>query len=154
MNSRINIKNEILIHYGSPKYVPHLYSEIKNGLLTNKPFGGLWTSPVNSSFGWKDWCHREHFRECSDHFKLKLKDNAKILRIDGKNDLNDLPVITEKGMLFDFHYIDFEKISKDYDAIWLTEKGERETSFTRPINLYGWDCETVLILNNLKILLI
>ena len=44
--------------------------------------------------------------------------------------------------------IDFKEASKTWDAIFLTEKGQRETRFTHPKNLYGWDCESVLILNS------
>ena len=43
-------------------------------------------------------------------------------------------------------YLDFEKIAENYDAIWLTEKGMQETRWSNP-DLYGWDCETFLILN-------
>ena len=39
--------------------------------------------------------------------------------------------------------INFYEMSKDYDAIHLTEKGQWKTRMTRPVSLYGWDCETV-----------
>lgn len=45
-------------------------------------------------------------------------------------------------------YIDFKTmVQKGIDAIYLTEKGQWKTRLTFPRNLYGWDCETVLILN-------
>ena len=40
-----------------------------------------------------------------------------------------------------------EQLSKKYDAIWLTLKGFNETHLSFPLNLYGWDCETVFIMN-------
>jgi len=43
-------------------------------------------------------------------------------------------------------YLDFEQLSKTYDAVWLTYNGERKTRYSNP-DLYGWDCESVLILN-------
>ena len=44
-------------------------------------------------------------------------------------------------------YPDFEKMVKmGYDAIYLTDKGQMETRFTMP-DLYGWDCECVLVMN-------
>lgn len=35
-----------------------------------------------------------------------------------------------------------------YEAIWLTAKGQSETHYSNPTNLYGWDCESVLIMNS------
>lgn len=44
-------------------------------------------------------------------------------------------------------HIDFENIAQQYDGIWLTVKGERETSSSLPYNLNYWNCETVLLFN-------
>ena len=43
--------------------------------------------------------------------------------------------------------LDFENIARHYDAIHLTPKGQEDTRWSTPHNLYGWDCETILILN-------
>jgi hypothetical protein len=44
--------------------------------------------------------------------------------------------------------IDFEGMKGNgIDAIWLTEAGQWETRHTYPRNLYGWDCETIFIMN-------
>lgn len=56
-----------------------------------------------------------------------------------------------KYIQYDFIFgntIDFEKIvvGNVYDAIKLTDKGQVETRFSRN-NLYGWDCESMVILN-------
>jgi hypothetical protein len=40
--------------------------------------------------------------------------------------------------------IDFEKLSQNYDGIWLTEQGNGETHLSFPYNLYSWDCESIL----------
>jgi hypothetical protein len=40
-----------------------------------------------------------------------------------------------------------------YDAIWLTENGQRETRYGEP-SLYGCGCESVLIMNPLGVLTI
>lgn len=56
--------------------------------------------------------------------------------------------LTGHKMQSDIYYPDFEAmIRSGIDAIWLTPKGERETRFSHPKNLYGWDCESVLIMN-------
>lgn len=136
-----------VIHYGSG-----IFDKDKIKPVTNdgwvKPKGGLWTSPINSQWGWRDWCACEQFRECKEEvsFTLRFKSGAKILIIDSYEDLIDLPLTSPEWS--DRHkYPDFEAISKIADAIWLTEKGQERTRLTYPISLYGWDCETVLILN-------
>lgn len=130
-----------LIHYGSERFEKKLFRKIINNDWT-KPIGGLWTSPTGSTYGWKEWCLQEDFRidSLSSHFKLKFTKEARVLLIDSFPDLEKLP----KRKV---NYLDFEKISNKFDAIWLTEKGQWETRFTRPFNLYGWDCESILVLN-------
>ena len=47
-----------------------------------------------------------------------------------------------------YYYPDFEgMVRAGIDAIWLTAHGESATRFSRPYSLYGWDCESVLIMN-------
>jgi hypothetical protein len=134
-----------VIHYGSPVYKPGRFKKVKNDGWV-KPIGGLWTSPVDSNWGWKDWCKYEDFRECNDDnsFRLKFIEGSKILIIDSLDDLIKLPKYKcEYGR----EYPDFEFISKIFDGILLTEKGQNETRYSRPLSLYGWDCESILILN-------
>ena len=57
-------------------------------------------------------------------------------------------IFPEKSFTYLNKYIDFEKLVKiGIDAIWLTEKGINQTHLSQPSNLYGWDVETVLVLN-------
>src|SRR5690606_41763411 len=83
---------ETIVHFGATKYNPELVQPIKNENWV-KPKGGLWTSPINSNWGWKDWCESENFRDCNEanSFKLKFKPDAKIMIIDSLKDLLDLP---------------------------------------------------------------
>ena len=57
-----------------------LFNPIKNTSFT-KPDGGYWASPVDSSWGWKDWCEVEDFSECkeSNSFRFTLKEDARVL---------------------------------------------------------------------------
>ena len=137
------------IHYGSPNFDKSKFKEIKNQVFAwNKPMPktGLWASPIDSSYGWADWCNEEGFRDCNtdNSFVFKLEDEVKILTINNESDLNKLPTIKNriagKG-------IDFEKLSKTYDAILLTEDGQWKTRHGYPLNLCGWDCESILIMN-------
>ena len=137
-----------LIHYGTKKFDCNLVSPIENcGWV--KPKGGLWTSPVNSKFGWKDWCEDENFRKCDEDnsIRLRLKSETRVLIIDSESDLNKLPFYPSKVPFLKEQLIDFEELSINYDIIWLTVKGLSETKWSEPMNLYGWDCESVLIMN-------
>jgi hypothetical protein len=139
---------EILIHYGSINYQPELVKPIQNDNWV-KPKGGLWTSPVNSQHGWKDWCESSDFRECREEnsFKLLPKPGARIFKIDSLQDLINAPSVPINIGSYKNRYLNFELLAKGYDMIWLTEKGQYETHLSYPINLYGRDCETVLIMN-------
>lgn len=156
------IANMSLIHYGAREFKPGMVKPIVNEGWV-KPKGGLWTSPVQSEWGWKDWCEAEEFRWTSLNvsFELKLSQDARLCVIDNAYDLRCLPMVSVGYM--DRCYPDFEKIAKEADAIWLTEAGQRETRFCRfedgvsngiNTDLYGWDCESVLILNPNKIILL
>ena len=139
----------VLVHYGSSVYKPEIFRAVKN-VGRVKPIWGLWTSPIKSNWGWKDWCLAENFRTCddSDSFNLRFKEGSKILVIDSLQDLEKLPKYkVEYTERFSKEYPDFELLSKECDAIWLTEKGQTETHLSHPLSLYGWDCESILILN-------
>lgn len=123
-----------------------------------KPIGGLWASTYTPNTkhksAWHEWCYYNmpHWIE-EDAVVFELNKNAKILSIDGQEDFNEmLQRYTDKAMknldirLPTIPFIDFEKIAQSYDCIHLTEKGEISTRFGTP-SLYGWDCESLLILN-------
>ena len=137
-----------LIHYGSKKFDPTDFNEIRNNYV--KPCGGLWTSPIDSEWGWKQWCKAEDFRECNDKdsFIITLQPNTRILTIDSVDDLELLKWRPFHHMLFP----DYEEAATRYNAIHLTERGQNATRFSNPKNLYGWDCESVLILTKEVIL--
>lgn len=147
----------VLIHYGDAKFSKRKFLPIRNAGWI-KPTGGLWTSPVNSKHSWKSWCKGADFRDCKKEpfFKLRLKEDSRIYIVETPEDIKRLPEYSDDSIrtliqsiarpAFFAHTPDFEAISKSYDAIWLTAKGERNTRFSSP-SFYGWDCETVLILN-------
>jgi len=133
-----------LIHYGSDIYDPNLFEEISDEPFRNKAKGGLWTSPVDANYGWKEWCEAEDFRTIDKSFKVEF--SGELLVINALSDLDELPWIESSGI----HFITFQAICAGgfaYDAIYLTEKGEAETRYSSPLSLYGWDCECVFILN-------
>ena len=135
-----------------------LKEELFNKDLTNnginKPKGGLWSSPYNKDTisGWYQFCKEENFVKADNTVGVifTLKEEARIYTIDTKEDLDNLankyPIVVKENLRYNF-MIDYTKVSKDYDAIYLTDKGQWATRFSRPNTLYGWDCETLLVLN-------
>lgn len=137
------------IVYGKSKFCPSKFDPIKNRAWI-KPKGGLWSSPIDSKWGWKDWCESEEFNieKLSEFFEFTFK--GKLLKIDSIEDASKLPWIKHPGFELSFFLSaspDYEKIVKEYDGILLTEKGENQTRFAKGHSFYGWDCETVLIMN-------
>lgn len=132
------------IHYGADSYNIAKFRDITNNpYMPVKPFGGLWVSPIDSKFGWKDFCIQDHYSidSLDKYFIIQLIPFTKVYTIDTYKELATLPRI--KGT----YNVDFEAIAKKYQAIYLTEEGQRTTRYTRPMNLYGWDCESILILD-------
>lgn len=139
-------RSPLVSHYGSIEFDASKFLPVKNGKWVKPEQGGLWTSPVDSSYGWKDWNEMSDYMDCEEDnsFVLRLNSDAKIFVIDSLQDLKNAPLIN--GWL-DKQVMDFEAIAKEYNAIWLTVQGETKTRMSHPLTLYGWDCESVLILN-------
>lgn len=138
------------IHYGATEL--HEIEPIQNERFFTKPKGGLWASPVDASFGWKEWCEREHFRKNSEEnsFRFRVKDESKIIHLYSVKDLDKLP--KQKSEYNDeslMCILDFEKIQKDYDGIELHLSDESNHDFCNGLyfKLYGWDCDSILIFN-------
>lgn len=166
----------IVIHYSKDDFKLREI-EINNGFMWYKPKGGIWTSPVESKYGWDRWCQDENFGNIDELTKVEMvidvddvndvndvdeSGNKKnLIVIDKEEDLNKLlwtfrPGVREFAEKYDLkipfgmeYFIDFEKMKENgIDAIWLTEKGQRKTrSPMCSKNLHGWDCETILIMN-------
>lgn len=135
-----------LIHYGCKSFNLDLFKPIENKNWV-KPTGGMQFSPIESEYGWKEWCESEDFRDCSEDNCLivELKQDANIFIIDSLADLLKAPLYKPYTILSS-KVIDFKRLAQNYDCIWLTNKGQIETRFSEP-NLYGWDCESVLLMN-------
>lgn len=119
---------------------------IKNKPYFAKPDGGIWACPVESQYNWEWWCKQEAFTDGLRPHKIILEVETKnILTIKNEKDLQKMhfAVAGEIGI----EYPDFEKIKKQYDLIHLTEAGKTKARLSMPRNLYGWDVECALILN-------
>lgn len=142
----MNICDRIFIHYGHNKFSDYLWEEVQNVKFC-KPYGGLWASDINAKFGWKDWNKEEQYMKCDENnsFKFKLKSKSKIYSVNSLEDLNKLPLDTTISQ--EIHKIsyclDFEKIKQTYDAIEVNISNDKRLYW----RLYGWDCDSILILN-------
>lgn len=133
------------VHYGHSSFNRHAFCPIKNNNWI-KPSGGLWATPIDSEFGWREWCKAEDFNLESLQTKFEFVVRGYILKIDSVSDLQKMKWVGRE-------YIDFEAMLRSkVDAIWLTAKGQIETRWSSP-SLYGWDCESVLILNPKSVLI-
>ena len=130
-------------------------SNIRNCGGLNKPIGGLWGSPENSEYGWKDWCESEDFNKNEGIdvcFRWKFKDTAKVLKINSEKDyvqlldkyLNkiDNPYLPDR-----YKYLDWSKIAEDYDGFHLTYDGFCQLRENYAWGFYSWDCESVIVFN-------
>ena len=146
------MNRQIYIHYGATKFDPLLGFPIKNEYCWVKPKGGPWASRKNASFGWKDWCAREEFRECTEDcsFEFVIKDENRIATISTLQQLRRLPRI-ENSRLASSYLIDFEKCLRlGIDAIelcWYGEEFANVASGDLYFELYGWDCDSIVVLN-------
>ena len=140
------------IHYGAKEFNPQKFIPVINRVNWVKPEAhtGLWASPVNAEWGWKDWCEAENFRECDDDvsFKFTVRDPQRIFFVDSKDSYDEL--VRLYGIKNPLHFgytpdfIDFNKMMEegwhgleisitDYPALYDL--------------LYGWDCDSILIFN-------
>lgn len=137
---------EIYIHFGDSKYEKEKFNEIRNRDFV-KPYGGLWASPLNAKYGWKNFCENNLLSEIdlSNYFLFKLKDEAKVLKITQSEQLHNLPLNNSASKIFKsiFIALDFEEIKKEYDAIEVLISEDDQLYW----DLYGWDCDSLLVLN-------
>ncbi len=130
------------------------FNQIENSPYFCKPKGGLWSSPEKSSWGWKQWVESEMPEWMKEkyglsQFRFRLKPGSKVYRIDSVIDLLMVPYKIKMGPLSCFgDLIDFEGMAEEYDAILLTESGQENTRWSDEygMSLYGWDCESLLVL--------
>ena len=145
------------IHYGTCAFMPELYTPIQNQYFV-KPQGGLWASPEDAKYGWKEWNENTHFIEIVENksFKFTLSENAKVIHLYIIDDLEGLPKLKIPGMPefinTTFTYLDFEALMEQgYDAIelHLNEEYRSNSDFMKGLrwSLYGWDCDSILIMN-------
>lgn len=123
-------------------------------MSVNKPYGGIWASPVNSENGWLDFAGSAFKKRYSDphHFVFKLAPNANIYIIDT---LEDLKRICKEYNL----YLGFDSsksmssrilLQNGYDGVFVTEHAAATLRYIDDPtinNLDSWDVESICVLN-------
>lgn len=133
------------------KFDTERFTPIQNCYPRNKPIGGLWASEVDAQFGWKTWCEGEQYR--TEHytddncFKFNLAENAKILTLSCIGDVEALPQLGAQDICG--FKPNFEEImAMGYDAVDYRLSDDYGSAFDNLYwCLYGWDCDSILVLN-------
>ena len=141
----------IYIHYGSDCFRPSEFLHVTNEGFWNKPCGGFWASPVGAKCGWSDWCESEGFTldSFNSSFSFTLVPAARVIHLYTSKDLDRMPCREDSSGLNRF-LPDFEKMVKDgWDAIELHLSSNEENWYKNGLywRLYGWDCDSILIMN-------
>lgn len=135
----------------------------------NKPRGFIWGSTLIKRDGkaYSDWARfveneQFHPKKYTNGISYTLHKKAKICTISCEEDYLDLMdnySIEYKNYIPDKVYIDFKKLSKDYDAFHLTEDAYYRMRIIYPpiyrrniphrmlADFYSYDCETWIIFN-------
>jgi len=130
------------------------FEAVEGNRLHCKPYGGMWTSTYTPEdeydSDWIRWCSTEGFLAGRHTYRLSVQDDLRIVEVDG---LDDLRTVAQRyqtdsephGQLHRVYY-DFEALAEEFDAMRLTEEGQRKTRLTgsKEPDLYGWDSECTL----------
>lgn len=132
-------------HYGCKAFDMDKFMPITNMGSFPKPRGGLWASPVNTEFGWIQWCEKEEFAHYNpdNKFQFRLSDSARVLEIRSVEQIKEILPSDMYKVCYGVYVLDFERLCSYYDAVelFLTDNGSLYHDF------YGWDCDSIVILN-------
>lgn len=140
------MEKQIYVHYGSNKFDATKVHPKNKEFPWVKPNNALWASRIDDDDGWKNWCEWNDFHPESlkQSFRFTLKDDARIIFLRYPNDLCRLPKRKDypEMILGSTYTIDFDAcVAQGIDAIELLDVD----ALYDP--LYGWDCNSICILN-------
>lgn len=157
------------IHCGSDHFDKNEFVPVKNNDIPwfkPKAHTGLWASPADSKNGWYDWVVNNLYDSpggrYASHFIFTLKPDSKVLYIVDSTTLRiayrkyNIPKEKYKDeIMFNPNEFkpDFEKIVKDgYDAIHVQIfSGPNDFLEGTYWGMYGWDVDSLLVLNPDKV---
>ena len=108
--------------------------------------GGLWTSPIlegETKSEWCKWCENANWEPAPHRWHIIPDEDCRILVVD--EDLTNLTQYLRRGKILAPKILDYEKIAKDYDAIYVPDSVQRR--YRRYDQVFcGFDVETCLFL--------
>lgn len=159
----------IYIHYGNDHYEKRDVDLSIKDFVKKPKRAALWGSPEEAEFSWKDWseCEQWNLSALEKSFRFKLKGGSKILFIRSEKDIDELDEILKTntssiekyysrltpissvimsllGSITPEKYntIDFAKLQENgIDAVEIEYNGYTHDAF------YGWDCDSICVLN-------
>lgn len=144
------LSNIEFIHYwNTNKFDNSLFRPLSNSNMS-KPHWWLWWSPVNSKYWWVDFVETEFEKPINwglnNSFLFKIHPSAKIIYIDNEDDINN---IYSKYKIYGGYSLDYEKMAKKYDWIYMSENWNtcsHEMDNVTPLNFY--DCECIIVFHS------
>ena len=165
----INDSNTIYIHYGNDHFEKREVDLRTEGFIIKPEKAALWGSPTDANFSWKTWSEDQQFNlgSLKKSFKFKLKSGSKILFISSKKDVDELDEILKTNTSrIEEYYSRFTPISsvimqllgsitpENYNTIDFSKLQENgidavEIEYNKYTHdaFYGWDCDSICILN-------
>lgn len=144
--------------------------------IQGKPVCAFWGSPIDSEYGWKDWCEANEFYgnpnkifSPENTITWTLEDDSKILDIESIDDLENYfhmdYIKNYQRWPGEINYnFDFVRILKDgYSAIELHDSAighmfflylRNEEKHQLDMMMNSWDCESIVVLDPDKIKII
>lgn len=152
------LSDTVFVSYGTDKLDLNNVKPVETGnnplhyriaVSRNKPYGGLWASPLTSTRGWGEWCSDNDFRldTLSHHFLFKLSPDANIYVIDTMDDLSSISTMKDE---YGRRFMDFQRLSRDYDGIFVTADAVSSLRMHDDMylsDLYSWDVESLCVWN-------
>lgn len=120
-----------------------------------KPYAGLWTSPFNEQgmTAWEWWSLMADYESrLQITTRVTAKKHSRFLQISCKDSMMSLPdeyfVPMKSQFMESPARLNWEKVTSEFDGLWVTEKAAREcnglSQLELPRSLGAWDVETVL----------
>lgn len=131
------------VHYGNSIFRPELI--VKKLDRFDKP-SGLWASPEDSVWGWKEWCEAEQFKSeeyLNESFKFTLKNNARVLHV---YSLNDVTPYLAWDDLLSRHKLNLPMIYSEFDAMEVHMSGNWCELHDSEL-FYSWDVDSIVVWN-------
>lgn len=146
------------IHYNSDTFdkerLKRALTHDKKYRRRDKPFG-LWASPVNAKYGWKEWCEDEEWRldRLDESFEFSLLPEAEILTINKLEDAADFILelrmhrtVNHAGMYSTEYCLDLPMIYDRYDAMEVNMSNDFMSFHDNEV-FYSWDVDSIVIWN-------